>query len=70
MNNLKKDTSRLKIIRPSELSEILNLSTVTIWRMEKRGDLPPRKQIGKRAVGWTRKSIEQWLDSRPNALEA
>jgi prophage regulatory protein len=57
----------IQIIRPGELAEILNLSTVTIWRMEKRGDLPPRKKIGKRSTGWTQKQIEDWLESRPNA---
>ncbi len=59
----------LQIIRPKQLSEMLNLSTVTIWRMEKRGELPPRKKIGKRAVGWPFYSIKEFIESRPNALE-
>lgn len=57
----------LQIIRPSELAEILSVSTVTVWRMEKRGELPPRKKISNRCVGWTRSSIEDFLDSRPYA---
>jgi len=60
------DTS-IQIIRPSELAEILNVSTVTVWRMEKRNELPPRKKISSRCVGWTQKSIEDWLENRPYA---
>jgi predicted DNA-binding transcriptional regulator AlpA len=49
------------IIRPNELAKRLNLSTVTIWRMEKSGQLPKRVQIGTRSVGWRTSDIEQWL---------
>jgi prophage regulatory protein len=49
------------IIRPTELAQRLGVSHPTLWRMEKRGDLPPRKQIGPRAVGWLTTDIEQWL---------
>ncbi|HKK43877.1 MAG TPA: helix-turn-helix domain-containing protein [Balneolaceae bacterium] len=57
----------LNILRPSDLAEMLNVSRVTIWRMQKRGDLPPRKKISNRCVGWTEKTIENWLESRPFA---
>jgi predicted DNA-binding transcriptional regulator AlpA len=59
----------LQIIRPSKLAEMLSVSTVTIWRMENRGELPPRKKISKRCVGWTRKSIEEFMENRPNAAD-
>lgn len=59
----------LRIIRPAMLSDMLNVSTVTIWRMEKRGDLPKRKKYSAKCVGWTEKSIRQWMESRPNASE-
>ena len=61
--------STLSIIRPSELADILSVSPVTVWRMEKRGELPPRKKISNRCVGWLEKDIEEWLESRPNATE-
>jgi len=57
----------LKIIRPKELAELLSISTVTLWRMEKRGELPKRKQISSRAVGWLESEIEEWLKTRPDA---
>lgn len=54
------------IIRPSELAQRLGVSHPTLWRMEKRGDLPPRKKIGIRAVGWLTSDIEQWLEGLEN----
>lgn len=58
------------IIRPTELAQRLGVSHPTLWRMEKRGDLPPRKQIGPRAVGWLTTDIEQWLNELQNVTEA
>jgi prophage regulatory protein len=50
------------IIRPNDLSKRLNVSTVTLWRMEKAGELPPRVKLGSRAVGWRTSDITTWLD--------
>lgn len=58
-----------KIIRPGELAKKLSVSTVTLWRMEKRGELPPRKKISKRAVGWLESDLIQWLRERPTVEE-
>ena len=59
----------LKIIRPADLADLLSVNRVTIWRMEKRGDLPPRKKITKGCVGWLQSDIVEWLDNRPNAIQ-
>lgn len=55
------------IIRPKHLCEILSVSRTTLWRMENEGELPARKQISKRNVGWLESDIEKWLQKRPNA---
>lgn len=57
----------LKIIRPAELAEILNCSRVTIWRMRKRGELPPKKKFSNRCTGWLESDIEEWLENSPFA---
>ena len=57
----------INILRIADLAELLNVSRVTIWRMQKRGELPPRKKISNRCVGWTEETIEDWLESRPYA---
>lgn len=53
----------MKIIRPNELAKMLSVSKVTLWRMENRGEIPPRIKISKRAVGWLESDIEEWLNS-------
>lgn len=53
-----------QIIRRNELAKQLQVSEVTIWRMEKRGDLPKRVNISERVVGWLKSDIEQWLESK------
>lgn len=55
----------LKIIRPKELAEMLSVSSVTIWRMEQRGELPKRRKISTGTVGWLESDIQEWLESRP-----
>lgn len=59
----------LKIIRPADLADLLSVNRVTIWRMEKRGELPPRKKITKGCVGWLQSDIAEWLKNRPNAIQ-
>lgn len=60
-------SNSFKIIRPTELAEMLSISKVTLWRMEKNGELPPRKKISERAVGWLESDIAEWLENRPLA---
>lgn len=53
-----------KIIRASELAKKLSISKPTLWRMEKRGELPPKVQISKRISGWRESDITDWMKSR------
>lgn len=57
--------NHLRIIRPTELAEMLSVSRVTLWRMEKEGRLPRRRKIAARAVGWLESDIKEWLEERP-----
>jgi predicted DNA-binding transcriptional regulator AlpA len=57
----------LKIVRPAELAESLSVSKVTLWRMQKRGELPPKRQISSGVVGWLYSDLEEWLKERPLA---
>lgn len=61
--------SNIKLIRPTELANLLGISKVTLWRMENRGELPARIRISRRAVGWKESDIEEWLDNRPSIKE-
>ena len=53
-----------RIIRKPELLEIVPLSHVTIWRMEKGGKFPKRVQIGGNAVGWLASEVNQWIKQK------
>lgn len=55
----------MRIIRKPELAKILGVSKQTIWRMQKRGELPSRVQISKRVVGWREQDIKEFIDTRP-----
>lgn len=57
----------MKIIRMGELSHMLGVSKTTLWRMEKRGELPQRIKISRRVVGWLESDIKEWLKNRPTA---
>lgn len=54
----------MKIIRTNELAAILSVSKITIFRMSKRGELPPKIKISTRAVGWLESDIKEWLNER------
>ena len=59
-----------QVIRPVELAKRLSVSTVTIWRMEQRGELPPRRKISTRVVGWLASDLEEWAKNRPYVDES
>jgi len=54
----------LEVIRAKDLSKLLSVSLPTLWRMEKRGDLPKRVNISERVVGWLKSDIQEWLESK------
>lgn len=47
---------------------MVGLSDTTIWRMERRGEFPRRKQLSKNRVAWVKKDIVNWINSRQNAI--
>ena len=58
---------KVRIYRVKGLVELLSISRTTIWRMVKRGDFPQPICLGKRAKGWRREEIEEWVNSREAA---
>jgi prophage regulatory protein len=60
-------SNRNEIVRQSQLKEITGLSPTTIWRLERRGEFPPRRKLTSMAVGWLRLEIDEWVVSRQNA---
>ena len=52
------------ILRDEQVGELVGLSRATRWRLEGLGMFPARVRLGPRAVGWRRKDVLEWLDSR------
>ncbi|SHG74046.1 transcriptional regulator, AlpA family, partial [Fodinibius roseus] len=63
-----KHSDTMRVIRKQELAKILGVSKQTIWRMQKRGELPSRIQISKRVVGWREKDIKKFIETRPEVV--
>jgi len=53
-----------RIIRANNLVKITSLSKSTIWRLEKKGQFPSRRQISPNSVGWLESEILEWMESR------
>lgn len=62
---LKQPPMQKLIYRPADLAEVLGVGRTTIYRMEKRGELPPRRKISSGTRGWPRDEIERWISNRP-----
>ena len=59
----------MKILRKSEVSKLIGLSKVTIWRLERKGQFPKRIQLSTRSVGWVEEEIHSWIESRPRVVD-
>lgn len=55
---------RDRVIRFNELTEILGRPRSSIYLMISKGEFPPGKKIGSRAVGWMESTVYSWLASR------
>ena len=54
-----------RLLKAKEVMQIIGLSRTTIWRLEKGGTFPKRKQITKMKVGWLKSEIMAWIEERP-----
>ena len=55
----------MKLLRFKELKTVVGLSRTSVWRLERRGEFPRRRQISRNVVGWREDEVFAWLDSRP-----
>lgn len=54
-----------RIIRLPELKNIIGIhNRSTLLRWENEGTFPKRIKIGKRAIGWILKDIEDWIEKK------
>ncbi|EOV9570222.1 helix-turn-helix transcriptional regulator [Cronobacter turicensis] len=65
MNEFKQPLERT--IRERECRQLTGLCRTTRYVMEQKGEFPPRRKLGGRAVGWLLSEITAWQQSRAKA---
>ena len=53
-----------RILRYGEVCRRTGISRTTIWRLERKGVFPLRRQLSSGAVGWIEAEVEAWIASR------
>lgn len=54
-----------EILRFPAVVQATGLSRTTIWRLERLGLFPSRRQLSSNTVGWPRAEVLAWMASRP-----
>jgi prophage regulatory protein len=55
----------MAILRTRQVTRLTGLSRVTIWRLERLGEFPRRRQLGRNSVGWLSAEVDDWIATRP-----
>lgn len=53
-----------RMVRRTQLREIVPLSDTTIYEMEQRGEFPRRFYLTSRCVCWDLVEVERWIENR------
>lgn len=56
------------LLKRSEVVALVGLGFTTVWRLEKDGKFPARKQLSPGRVAWLRSEVEAWINSRVSLL--
>ena len=53
-----------QILRRKDVERATCLSKATLYRMMNSGTFPKPVRLSERTVGWLRRDIEEWIESR------
>lgn len=56
-----------RLIRRAQVLELTGLSRTTLWKMEREGRFPRRRQVGRAAVAWSEREVVEWMQGLPLA---
>lgn len=62
-------SSRYVLLRRKDLSAKLKISKTQIYRLVKRGDLPPPHKLSERVSVWSEAEVNVWLAQRLSEVE-
>lgn len=54
-----------KFLRAPAVTVLTGLSRTSLWRYERDGGFPKRRQIGVNSVAWLESEVLAWMESRP-----
>lgn len=60
----------MRLLRTNDVTRFTGLSRTTIWRLERKGEFPRRRQLTANAVGWREDEVRQWMEDLPAAVES
>lgn len=55
---------RERLVREDERRKMTGLSRSTVWRLEREGTFPKRKQTGKNSCAWLMSDLLLWMHER------
>lgn len=55
----------MKLLRTKQVVQLTGLSRMTIYRLEKSGTFPARRQLGLNSVAWLEDDVAAWVGTRP-----
>lgn len=61
-------SSPVFILRIKEVEKRIGFKRSYIYRLMREGKFPQQVRIGLRAVGWSSKDIDQWIEARLNTM--
>lgn len=56
-----------RILRQVEVLERVGVGRTTLWRMEREGRFPRRRQLSGNTVGWLSHEVDAWFENLPIA---
>jgi len=56
------ELAELQILRPRVAAKLAGVDKSTLYRLVKRGELPPPRRISTRVVGWPAHEIRQLIE--------
>ena len=56
-----------EFLRWPRVRQLTGLSRSTVWRLEKTGQFPARRQLSANSVGWSLIELQAWMQSRNTA---
>lgn len=57
-----------RILRVDEVVERVGVGRTTLWRWERAGRFPARRQLGDQSVGWLEAEVDAWIEGRPRVV--